>query len=51
VEFGQEISALDRQQYKCNKLSLERIQKLNEVGFVLEVQEAQWFEKFEELKE
>jgi hypothetical protein len=36
--------------YKTNSLSDERIQKLNEVGFVWSVLDAQWLERLQELK-
>jgi hypothetical protein len=39
-----------RQQYKNDLLSPERILKLNEIGFVWDPFEAQWLESFEELK-
>ena len=39
-----------RYNYKTNVLSDDRIQKLNDVGFVWDVLEAQWLERLEELK-
>jgi hypothetical protein len=40
-----------RTNYNTNKLSPQRIEKLNEVEFVWDPLEAQWWERFEELKE
>jgi hypothetical protein len=40
-----------RSNHHANKLSPQRIEKLNEVGFVWDSLEAQWLECFEELKE
>jgi hypothetical protein len=37
--------------YKKVLLSPERIQKLSEIGFIWDAQEAQWSEIFEELKQ
>jgi hypothetical protein len=43
--------ATQRTNYNANKLSPQRIEKLNEVEFVWDHLEAQWWERFEELKE
>lgn len=39
-----------RYKYKTNAISEERIQQLTDVGFVFDVLEAQWLEKFAQLK-
>ena len=40
-----------RSHYKTDELSSERLQKLNQIGFVFEPQEVQWSERFRELQE
>jgi hypothetical protein len=42
---------MQQSNHHANKLSPQRIEKLNEVGFVWDSLEAQWLECFEELKE
>ena len=40
-----------RHRYKNNQLPPERVQKLNEIGFVWDPLEAQWLERFHELRQ